>query len=528
MKLRVTLALLLLSGVFLLTAVRTYKISTEVLHAANSGGAKTVDVAEIRGTVYDCNLNPITNAGVEYTAAAKPTQKAVAALKKVLTYDSFKAVSERMLSGKPLTVGVNDASCECGDVKIVSYPVRYESVFACHLTGYLDSSGKGVSGVEKAFNDLLNSYSYTVSVRFNSDATGRVLLGEEIEVVSEVNKGGIALTVDRDIQQIAENAMDEANVEKGAAVIIDIESGSLKACVSRPAFDPENVALSLEDENYPFINRAFLPFSVGSVFKPVVAAAAIENGIKEFEYDCTGSVMLNGVTFNCHEENGHGLLDMNDALAYSCNTYFIALARKIGADNIIKTASDFGFGKETVFADGISSSAGNLPSADEIDSQAAIANLAFGQGALTATPVQICAAMASIARNGIYIEPWLIGGEVNSDGELTNRIYSESKTRIISEATANALKEYLLAVVEKGSGRRAKSESVICGGKTATAQTGKIKNGSEIYNAWFAGYFPADNPRYAVAILKEDGGEGALSCAPIFRAIAEAITELEK
>lgn len=527
MKLRVSVALLLLAAVFALVGFRTYEIGAEAVDAAYSGGSKTIDIAEIRGTVYDCNMNPITNAETEYTAAAKPTQKAVAALKKVLTYDAFKAVSDRMLSGNPVTVSVKNAACECSDVKVISYPKRYSSVFACHLIGYLGSSGQGISGVESAFNELLASYSYDISVRFQSDAQSRVLLGEEIEVNSGAAFGGIALTVDADIQRIAENALDEAGVECGAAVVIDIESGAIRASASRPAFDPDNIAESLENKNSPLINRAFLPFTVGSVFKPVVAAAALENGVKSFEYECTGSVTLNGVTFNCHEENGHGVIGMKDAVAYSCNTYFIALARKIGADAIIETAADFGFGKETVFADGIKSSGGNLPSADELDSQAAIANIAFGQGALTATPVQICAAMASIARGGIYIEPWLIKGEVNADGKLINRVYNENKTRIVSEKTADILKEYLLAVVEQGSGRRAKSEAVTCGGKTATAQTGNVENGEEIYNAWFAGYFPADNPRYAVAILKEDGGEGAVSCAPIFKTVAEEITELE-
>lgn len=524
MKIRVSVLFMLLVSFFCLISFRIYTLSDESAEVALLSGTKTIDIAQIRGTVYDCNLCPITNAEFEYTAAAKPTQKALATLKKLLDYDAFKAVRERMVTGNPLAVKVNRVKNTCQDITVVEYPKRYSSSFACHLIGYLDSSGQGVSGAEKAFNAVLDSYSYTVGARFGTDAHGRVLLGEDIEVVSNANKGGVALTIDREIQRIAEQALDRANITKGAAVVIDIESGAVVASVSRPAFVPDDIAKSLADPNSPLINRAFLPFTVGSVFKPVVAAAAIEKGFEDYEYECTGSVTLNGVTFNCHKKDGHGKIDLRDAVAYSCNTYFISLSQKMGAQAIIETADAFGFGKETVFAQSLKSSQGNLPSLDELDSAAAIANIAFGQGALTATPLQICSATAAIARGGVFIKPWLILGEINRDGKIINQIYSEQKTRIISERTAKTISVFLKAVVEKGSGKRAFSDIVSVSGKTATAQTGQSRDGEEIFNAWFSGFFPSENPQYAVTVLKEDGGEGALSCAPVFKDIAEGIT----
>ncbi len=527
MKIRVSVLFMLLVSFFALISMRTYNIGVESLEAALQSGTKTIDIAQIRGTVYDCKLRPITNAEFEYTAAAKPTQKAVAVLKKMLAYDAFKAVSERMLSGNPIAIKINARQNDCTDITVVEYPKRYSSYLACHLIGYLDSSGQGISGAEKAFNATLDSYSYTVGARFRTDAYGRVLLGEDIELVSNANKGGVALTIDREIQKITEKALDNSNINRGAAVVIDIESGAIVASVSRPAFAPDNIAESLENSDSPLINRAFLPFTVGSVFKPVVAAAAIEKGIEDYEYECTGSVMLNGVTFNCHKEDGHGKVDMRDAMAYSCNTYFISLALKTGAESIIKTAEDFGFGQETVFAPSLKSSQGNLPSLDELDSAAAIANIAFGQGALTATPLQICSATAAIARNGVFIKPWLILGEVNQDGEIINQVYSEQKKRIIGEKTARIISGFLKTVVEKGSGKRAVSDIVTVSGKTATAQTGQNQNGEEIYNAWFSGFFPSEAPKYAITVLKENGGEGALSCAPVFKDIAEGITNYE-
>lgn len=512
---------------FAVIGFRIADIGKGVSQAANTSSALSIDIAQLRGTVYDCEMRKLTNAETEIYAAAKPTNEAIALLKENLEPEIFESVRDRMSKGKPVAVKTDCIIGDSADIKTVLVPERYSSnSLACHVIGYTDASLNGISGIEKAYNSLLSQAASTVRVRFFANANGGVMLGEDISVEgAQDDKTGVVLTIDKDIQQVTELALDNSDTECAAAVVIEIESGAIRACVSRPSFDPENIAQSLGDEKSPLINRAFLPFSVGSVFKPVIAAAALEAGIDEsFEYNCTGSVTHNGVTFNCHKDEGHGVLDLENAVAYSCNTYFIALALEVGAENIVKTARKFGFGQEILLADGIKSAAGYLPEVDELDSKAATANISFGQGSLLATPVQICSMMASVARNGVYVQPYLIEGEMNSDGEMTRiRSYTERR-QIIPHSVAQKLRGYLEKVVEKGSGKRAASEHVTAAGKTATAQTGKTENGEEIYNAWFAGYFPADNPKYAVAILKEDGGEGALSCAPVFKDIAYAIT----
>ncbi len=513
-----------MTAVFCGLGVRINSLSSLSEQAGVTQSAMTVELDTLYGTVYDCNLAPLTNSECKIYAAAKPTNQALAELKKILLPDVFDSVTERMSRGKPVAVKVDSIGI-CSDIRAVAVPERYEGILACHIIGYRNSGG-GVSGIEKAYKKLLESETHTVRVRFSSNARGRVLLGEDIEVYgNNAPKTGVVLTIDKGIQKIAEDALDNSGTECGAVVVIDIESGAIRACVSRPAFNRNNLSESIADKKSPLINRALLPFSVGSVFKPVVAAAAMESGITEYEYNCTGSVTLNGVTFNCHKHDGHGVLDMKTAVAVSCNTYFISLANKVAAKELVETAEKFGFGKEILFADGMKSAAGFLPKADELDSKAAIANFSFGQGSLIATPVQICAMMSAIANGGVYIEPYLVEGETDSDGSETKiKAYAEHR-QIISYETSKILREYLEAVVTEGSGKRAASEFVSVAGKTATAQTGKSGNGEEIYNAWFAGYFPADNPEYAVAILKENGGEGAISCAPVFKEIAEEITK---
>ena len=513
-----------MTALFCGLGIRINSLTTKSEQAAVTQSAMTIELDTVYGTIYDCNLEPLTNSESEIYAAAKPSNEALAELKKVLLPEIFDSVMERMSSGKPVAVKVDSIGI-CKNIKAVAVPERYEGFLACHIIGYRNSDG-GVSGIEKAYNDLIESEKTTVTVSFSSNAKGGVMLGEDIEVYgNETPKTGVILTVDKRIQQITENALDNSGAECAAAVVIDIESGAIKACVSRPVFDREKIYESLNSESSPLINRALLPFSVGSVFKPVVAAAAIESGITDFEYSCTGSVTLNGVVFNCHKHDGHGVLDIKQAVAVSCNTYFIALANKVGRERLVETAGLFGFGKGVSLASGISSSSGYLPDVNELDSRAAIANFSFGQGSLLATPIQICSMMATIANGGLYVEPYLIEGEMNSDGKETKiKAYAERR-QIISYETSKTLMEYLEAVVAEGSGKRAASEFVSVAGKTATAQTGKSENGEEIYNAWFAGYFPADNPKYAVAILKENGGEGAISCAPVFKEIAENVSE---
>lgn len=510
------------------TSVRLYDLSTGVLKASEMSSAKTVDVATLRGSVYDCGMRLLTNGEHDVYAAAKPSNEALAALKGKVLPDVFESVMQRMSKGNPVALKVDSDILQSDNIISVKIPRRYASAHtACHIIGSINSDGHGISGIEKAYDAVLSDNNSVVSFRFSANALGRVMLGEGISVSGNtVPKNGVVLSIDRDIQQITEAVLDSSGADCAAAVVMEIENGAIRACVSRPLFNQNNVAASLDDHRSPLINRAFLPFSVGSVFKPVVAAAALESGIdRSFSYNCKGSVEFNGVTFHCHKKDGHGIVDMEGAVAYSCNTYFIALAHEIGADNIIRTASDFGFGKKTSLADGMESAGGNLPSAEELDSKAAVANISFGQGKLTATPLQICSMMATIARGGDFIEPYLIEGEVDKDGKVT-RIYRYGKRRIISSPTAELLQGFLEKVVAYGSGSRAKCEAVTVAGKTATAQTGKSVNGEEIYNAWFAGYFPADNPKYAVAILKEDGGEGALSCAPVFKMIAEKLSDL--
>ena len=209
----------------------------------------------------------------------------------------------------------------------------------------------------------------------------------------------------------------------------------------------------MDNENAPFLNRALCAYSVGSVFKLVTAAAALESGFTSgYMYCCSGSTEIYGQRFRCHNMAGHGLLDMENAMVNSCNPYFINLSQILTADAFHQTAEQLGFGIPISLADGFSSSAGYLQSVQELHVEAEKANLAFGQGKLLATPLHIAAMTACIANDGVYHMPWLLRGET-TDG-VTLQPYAESEPcRVLCTDSAQTLQKLMCAVLSKGEGQ---------------------------------------------------------------------------
>ena len=205
-------------------------------------------------------------------------------------------------------------------------------------------------------------------------AGGNILVKEN----EYYSKQGVCLTLDIDIQRLVENCLDRCGLECGAAVVLDVDTGEIKAAASRPVIDANNLTNSLKSPNSPFINRAYTSYSVGSVFKPLVAAVALENGLSPgLTFRCDGSVSTGGVVFNCHKEEGHGVVDMRAAIMDSCNVYFINLAQKIDPAVLLSAAESmcFGVGIELAPGDNRGRPASGV---NELDSRVCCANLAFG------------------------------------------------------------------------------------------------------------------------------------------------------
>ena len=356
------------------------------------------------------------------------------------------------------------------------------------------------------------------------------LTGVKLEEQAELRKlelngnpgGGIVTALNARVQRIAETALQAAKTQKGAAVVLDVHSGDILACASLPVYNPDELAQALQSEDAPFINRALSAYSVGSVFKLVTAAAALERDLPvSYLYECTGSYTLYGQRFRCHKLSGHGLLDMQQAMTVSCNPYFISLSELLSAEVLHDTAAALGFGHPLTLAPGMQSDSGTLPDVSALSVPAEKANFAFGQGKLTASPMQIAAMTACIANGGIYSEPRLLLGKT-SDGKTVSDPEPAVQRRVLSSETAAALQKMMIAVLRDSEHSNAVPCNIYAAGKTSTAQTGRTgADGEELCHAWMTGFFPAYAPKYAVTVLIEDGGSGNDAAAPVFRRIIE-------
>ena len=524
MRKRIISATVLLIICFMGLAGRLFNIATSSALVSAQSHLREKSVSSTRGTIYDCNGKRLVNNKKSYAVCLIPTKENAVLFSKIkgknytdetLAKGYFTIIKEDTVDG----IETNE------NMKILPVFERYNDDLALHILGYTDTEGNGVCGIEKYYNEELIKSRGELSVVYSADALGRMLTGDKVEIRSDnyYSHSGISLTINRDIQAVAENAMKNGNINKGAVVVLEADTGAICACASAPSYKRDYISDYLNSEDSPFLNRALSAFPVGSVFKPVTAAAAIENNIELKDYYCNGKIDKNGNTFNCNKKEGHGKLSLDTALAYSCNPYFIELSTETGVDALLETAVSLGFGRAQNIGNGFMSDTGNLPKREEINSEAALGNLGFGQGSLTATPLQIAACFATIANGGIYNKPYIFKGSVNKNGALMPEI-REKGTRVLNKNTCNTISQALLKTVTEGTGNLALSPLFDACAKTATAQSGQYDDiGNEIMYCWFVGFFPYPNPKYVVCILKENGSSGGLDGAPVFKEISENI-----
>lgn len=479
----------------------------------------TVKVGKTRGTVYDCNMTPLTNTTQKLMAAISPVDTVFAVLQDILSEGEYERVYKLLKQGKPVVCEV-ERQIKCDGISYINiYDVNSGEEVAIHTIGYLNDKGDGVSGIQNGYNDILYS-SESVEAVFQIAGDGSVLKGIEpsFRNVSVQSDNAVVTTIDLSIQKAAEKA--GKYLKKGAIVVSDVQSGKIRAILSKPTFDKNKISDALNSDDAPLINRALAAFSVGSVFKPCVAAAALEQGVNSFVYNCTGSSLIIDRSFNCHYRSGHGMVNMKKAIAYSCNTFFYNFAIRLGATPIYNMASSLSFGQCLNIAKNMKTAKGNLTKISELTNDAQIANLSIGQGNLSLSPVSLLTLYSAIANGGSYHVPSLV--EKTLVEGVWEEYGSSAKTKVFSEETAQVLRESLLAVIEEGTGVLAKPKRVSAAGKTATAQTGRYdENGKEITNSWFCGYFPVETPKYVVVVLSE--GESEISTGQIFSMLADEI-----
>lgn len=493
--------------------------------AAKGHSSYSLTLTETRGKIYDRNGNALTGGFYSYKAVIIPSAQTSAKLFNHLSAEELEKISDKLKGKFPFAADVSDGSCESDGITVYRVPKRYsDNSIATHLVGYCGANG-GESGIERVYDDWLSSASGKLTVTCRINAAGRSLDAARQEVVDSTanSNRGVMLTIDSHIQNIAETSAAKY-IDCGAVVVMDVKSGEILAMVSLPDYNRNDIASVLKDEKSPLINRAISAYNAGSVFKPVIAAAALENGTDQLEeYDCTGQVKIGSNTMGCINRTAHKNVNMYTAIAHSCNTYFINIAANTGADKILSMAETLGFGQSTQLAENYQSEAGSLPTAESLKNPAALANFSFGQGTLTVTPVQIAGMFAAIARGGEYIEPSVVIGLTDENLNIISTKKKTASHTTMSRETARILGECLRTAVLEGTAKAGASDKVTSAAKTGTAETGIFKNNKAINQAWYAGYFPYENPEYVCVVLAESGTSGGASAGPVFKEIAERI-----
>ena len=504
---------------FAVVLCRLYFLAENHTYAARAEAQSTVRLSlpARRGSFYDHSGLLLTGLETRYLALCFPGENNYTRLY-AFTDSAGQALLYRNRSrSAPFLLEV-DRDLSGRGIRCFATARRCAEVPLCqHLIGYLDAEGRGTAGLEKALDSQLAGTKEHDTLVCAVTAQGRLRAGETPQLTRQDSSAvGVQLTISRPVQRAAE-AVAADTMTSGCILVLDTATAAVRASVSVPGYDPDDLAASLDAPDSPFLNRVLECYTVGSVFKPVLAAAALEQGAFP-EYECTGAAVIDGQIFRCAGGVPHGRIGLDEALEKSCNGYFVRLGQQLGAENLLQAAQRFGFGQEISLADDLHAASGNLPDAAELAQSGQLANFSFGQGSLLASPVQIAAMMNAIASGGVYRTPFFLECTVDeTDGTPLETLAHPQSRRVMSAENAALLRKMLCQVVEEGTAQDAAKLEGGAGGKTGTAQTGQFDaDGTERKNLWFAGFYPADKPRWTVIVLQDGQTETAYSSAAIF------------
>ncbi len=407
----------------------------------------------------------------------------------------------------------------------------------------------GKIGLEKSFEEKLIGTNDIE--RYEVNAYGRRI--SQLEFQKGKKGQTLKLTVDTEIQKLANELLKD---KAGSICVMDIFTGEVIAMHSSPSFDPNLFVFGISQDNWqiirndpmkPLLNKTLQGrYSPGSTLKPIVALSALENGIinTNFTVRCTGKTELYDQTYHCWKKEGHGYVSLRNAMKMSCDTYFYEIARKLGVDKLSETAKKFGLGKKV------------FDNLFEIEKDGLIPNTQWkknalgkgwllgetiitgiGQGYIQTTPIQLCLMTAQIANGGHKIYPKIVIDDKDKikPSDYYTPLYKNSRNiKIIQDAMFGSTNEVM------GTSYRSRIDNpkYQFAGKTGTAQVKKITERereldlktSEIPyeqrdHALYIAYGPYVNPRYALSIVVEHGGNGSTTAAPMAKRLFKLIID---
>jgi peptidoglycan glycosyltransferase len=371
----------------------------------------------------------------------------------------------------------------------------------------------GDGGVEAAFNpELRGDAGLDPATALLTRLYHRPQRGEDV-----------MLSIDLDVQTAADRALGD---RAGAIVVLDPHDGAVLALASHPTFDPNSFDADFDrlraDPRDPLLNRATQGrYPPGSTFKTVTLAAALDQGLvrpdDRFD-DGDRTLWVEGFPIRCNNNpKGVNQFDLAHAYGYSCNVTFAQLALDLGSKKVKDYAGWFMLDREIPFE--LPVATGQLANNPALIDPVLLANTGFGQGELLLTPLHMALIAATVANDGVMPRPHLLTEVRTPDGTVLRRFKPEPLSTPISPQAARQVRDSMVVAVEDGHARPAAIRGVAVAGKTGTAQVG----GDPLPHAWFIGFAPADNPRVAIAVLVEHGGEGSRVAAPLARQVLQAV-----
>ncbi len=440
---------------------------------------------------------------------------------------------------------------EYPELDIQAEPKRYYPLktVGAHVLGYLqerspeevrDGASRnlhlgdlgGRAGVEKQYDDRLTGQDgYVVEI---VDSFGRKR--DDLETRPPVQGREIRLSIDAVLQAKAEELLGE---REGAIVALDPATGEVLALASYPTFDPNRFITRftpeewlglINDPSSPFENRAVRGlYAPGSIFKMVMAVAGLDLGYVTDQTDvyCNGSIMLYGTSRACWFPQGHGSMNLVNAIKNSCNIYFYTLGRQMGIDAIAGAAGQMGLGRKTGL-DLPGEKEGLVPSSDWKMKAlktpwypGETISVAIGQGQLQVTPLQIAALTGMVANRGGRVEPRLILEA--GDRQRRARPDAASPATFRKSSYESVIEGMWRSVNDGGTGQGARVEGLDACGKTGSTQVVSRERAEMLAlagkpiktHSWFSGFAPRDNPRIVITVLVEFGGGGGATAGPL-------------
>lgn len=598
-KKRLFIGLIGMTTLFVLLAVRLFWIqSTAGRPAAASGGRSMLQMSVVqrergivldsgRGHFYDRRGLPITGnikpvlVLFPLRAEARGEPEAVGALSAVLRtspeelkrrWDALKApYIWQAADGKdPLALSQDEIEAigrlPLNGIRVLPYQTRYPNDFpAKQWLGFvaqnpdrlrreyalgLDphhmpiSTSVGAAGLERTFDDFLRGVGST-TVTYFVDAAKRPMFGLDTRMTAPDNPYyplQIVTTIDLRLQNEIEAYADRVGMREGAIVVQDARNGDVAAMVSRPAFDPRHI--DLNEGNWS--NRALKAMVPGSIFKTVMAAAALETGAasERERFECRGEYGKYG--FSCWKKEGHGVLTLQEAYAHSCNIAFGALGERLAPQQIERYASMLGLGRQigweanrfmdrAPFRQWDAEESGRIflpvwarmapgktrrpgPEDGGVRVQTAV-----GQRDTLVTPLQASNLIVTLLHRGQVPAPRIVKEIRYANGQLMAEFAphrSPSPYGAIRPQTADRLLRWMNDVVRSGTGKSLRNAKWSVAGKSGTAQV--REHGAPRNNHWFIGYGPTEAPRYSAAVVVQNQPEGiANQAAIVFRGVMD-------